>query len=49
MVNGDVRLHSNTRHLPFDVWDQVALVSEAMTLEPGGVISTGPWEGQARQ
>jgi ureidoglycolate lyase len=40
-VNGEERQNSNTRHLVFDVWDQVAHLSQAMTLEPGDVIYTG--------
>jgi 2-keto-4-pentenoate hydratase/2-oxohepta-3-ene-1,7-dioic acid hydratase in catechol pathway len=41
LVNGEVRQESNTRHLIFDVWDQVAHLSQAMTLEPGDLIFTG--------
>jgi 2-keto-4-pentenoate hydratase/2-oxohepta-3-ene-1,7-dioic acid hydratase in catechol pathway len=41
MVNGDLRQNSNTRNLVFNVFDQIALLSEAMTLEPGDVIFTG--------
>lgn len=40
-VNGDVRQDSNTRHLVFNVWDQIAELSQVMTLEPGDVIFTG--------
>lgn len=40
-VNGETRQSSNTRHLVFDVFDQVAHLSQAMTLEPGDVIFTG--------
>ncbi|HWA63157.1 MAG TPA: fumarylacetoacetate hydrolase family protein [Caulobacteraceae bacterium] len=40
-VNGELRQLSNTRHLVFDVWDQVAHLSKAMTLEPGDVVYTG--------
>lgn len=40
-VNGEVRQNSNTRHLVFNVWDQIAHVSQVMTLEPGDVIFTG--------
>lgn len=40
-VNGEERQASNTRHLVFDVFDQVAHLSQAMTLEPGDVIFTG--------
>lgn len=40
-VNGEERQSSNTRHLVFDVFDQVAHLSQAMTLEPGDLIFTG--------
>lgn len=41
MVNGEVRQASNTQHLIFSVWDQIAELSKVMTLEPGDVIYTG--------
>ena len=40
-VNGDKRQDSNTRHLVFNVFDQVSHLSKAMSLEPGDVIFTG--------
>ena len=40
-VNGELRQNSNTRHLVFDIGDQIAHLSQAMTLEPGDVIFTG--------
>ena len=40
-VNGEPRQESNTRHLIFNVFDQVAQLSQAMTLEPGDLIFTG--------
>jgi ureidoglycolate lyase len=40
-VNGEKRQDSNTGNLVFNVFDQIALLSEAMTLEPGDVIFTG--------
>lgn len=40
-VNGEMRQNSNTQHLVFNLWDQVAHLSEAMTLEPGDLIFTG--------
>jgi ureidoglycolate lyase len=40
-VNGELRQDSNTRHLVFNVWDQLAELSQVMTLEPGDVIFTG--------
>ena len=41
LVNGEKRQDSNTRHLIFNVFDQIAYISQAMTLEPGDVIFTG--------
>jgi len=41
LVNGETRQSSNTGNLVFDVWAQVAELSQAMTLEPGDVIYTG--------
>ena len=41
MVNGEVRQDSNTRHLVFNIWDQIEHLSQAMTLEPGDLIFTG--------
>ena len=40
-VNGQLRQNSNTRHLVFNVWDQIAHLSQAMTLEPGDLVFTG--------
>lgn len=40
-VNGELRQMSNTRHLVFDIWAQVAHLSKAMTLEPGDLIFSG--------
>ncbi len=44
-VNGELRQESNTRHLLFDCFDQVATLSTVMTLEPGDLISTGTPSG----
>ena len=41
LVNGEVRQNSNTSNLVFNVFDQIARLSQAMTLEPGDVIFTG--------
>lgn len=41
IINGGVRQSSNTRHLIFNVWEQVAFLSQAMTLEPGDLLFTG--------
>lgn len=40
-VNGQIRQHSNTRHLVFNIFDQIEYLSRAMTLEPGDLIFTG--------
>jgi len=40
-VNGELRQESNTRKLIFDVFDQIAHLSEVMTLEPGDVVFSG--------
>jgi 2-keto-4-pentenoate hydratase/2-oxohepta-3-ene-1,7-dioic acid hydratase in catechol pathway len=40
-VNGEKRQDSNTRHLVFNIWQQVEHLSTGMTLEPGDVIFTG--------
>lgn len=40
-VGDELRQNSNTRHLVFDIWDQVEQLSQAMTLEPGDLIFTG--------
>jgi 2-keto-4-pentenoate hydratase/2-oxohepta-3-ene-1,7-dioic acid hydratase in catechol pathway len=40
-VNGEKRQDSNTRHLVFNIWDQIEHLSQAMTLEPGDLIFTG--------
>jgi 2-keto-4-pentenoate hydratase/2-oxohepta-3-ene-1,7-dioic acid hydratase in catechol pathway len=41
LVNGEPRQNSNTGHLIFNVFDQIAHLSNAMTLEPGDAIFTG--------
>ncbi len=41
LVNGQMRQNSNTKNLVFNIFDQIALLSQAMTLEPGDVIFTG--------
>jgi 2-keto-4-pentenoate hydratase/2-oxohepta-3-ene-1,7-dioic acid hydratase in catechol pathway len=40
-VNGIKRQDSNTKHLVFNCFDQIAHLSEAFTLEPGDVVFTG--------
>ena len=40
-VNGELRQNSNTKELLFNCFQQVAHLSQAMTLEPGDLILTG--------
>jgi 2-keto-4-pentenoate hydratase/2-oxohepta-3-ene-1,7-dioic acid hydratase in catechol pathway len=40
-VNGQKRQDSNTKHLVFNVWQQIEHLSLGMTLEPGDVVFTG--------
>lgn len=40
-VNGERRQHSNTRHLIFDCFAQIAELSAAFELHPGDVVFTG--------
>lgn len=44
-VNGELRQHSNTKHLIFDCYTLVEHLSTAFTLEPGDVIPTGTPSG----
>jgi 2-keto-4-pentenoate hydratase/2-oxohepta-3-ene-1,7-dioic acid hydratase in catechol pathway len=44
-VDGELRQDSNTRHMLFNCYEMVAYLSQAMTLEPGDVISTGTPSG----
>ena len=41
LVNGEMRQNSNTSNLVFNVFDQIAYLSQAMTLMPGDMIFTG--------
>jgi ureidoglycolate lyase len=41
LINGELRQNSNTKHLVFNVWDQIAELSQVMTLKPGDIIFTG--------
>lgn len=45
LVNGEVRQNSNTRQMTFGCAELVHLLSQAVTLEPGDVISTGTPHG----
>jgi len=40
-VNGEKRQDSDTSNLVFNVWDQIAHISQVVTLEPGDLIFTG--------
>jgi 2-keto-4-pentenoate hydratase/2-oxohepta-3-ene-1,7-dioic acid hydratase in catechol pathway len=40
-VNGGLRQSSNTGRLCFNVWQQIAYLSQVMTLEPGDVVYSG--------
>lgn len=44
-VNGEVRQHSNTKHMFFDPVAQIQHLSQVMTLEPGDLLFTGTPEG----
>jgi 2-keto-4-pentenoate hydratase/2-oxohepta-3-ene-1,7-dioic acid hydratase in catechol pathway len=44
-VNDQLRQSSNTRHLIFNCFDQVAHLSTVCTLEPGDVVATGTPSG----
>ena len=41
LVNGEPRQTSNTRHLVFNIWEQVAHLSKVMSLEAGDVVFSG--------
>jgi 2-keto-4-pentenoate hydratase/2-oxohepta-3-ene-1,7-dioic acid hydratase in catechol pathway len=44
-VDGELRQDSNTRHLVFDCFDQIATLTAAFTLEVGDLILTGTPSG----
>ena len=46
-VNGEMRQHSNTKHLIFDCFAQVETLSTVFTLLPGTIVSTGTPGGVA--
>ena len=46
-VNGELRQHSNTKHLIFNCYAQIEILSTVFTLEPGTLISTGTPSGVA--
>jgi len=46
-VNGELRQHSNTKHLIFDCYEQIETLSTVFTLQPGTIVSTGTPSGVA--
>ena len=40
-VNGELRQHNTTRQLIYNVWQQIAYLSTAFTLESGDLLATG--------
>lgn len=44
-VNGTLRQSSNTCHMIANLWQQIAYLSSAFTLEPGDLLATGTPEG----
>lgn len=44
-VNGELRQSSNTGDMLANVWEQIAYLSTAFTLDPGDLIATGTPEG----
>ncbi len=44
-VDQELRQNSNTKHMLFNCYEMIAYLSQAMTLEPGDVISTGTPSG----
>ena len=45
LVNGKVRQSSDTGKMIFNIWQQIAYLSTAFTLEPGDLLATGTPEG----
>lgn len=45
LVNGEVRQDSDTSQLIFNLWQQIAYLSTAFTLQPGDLLATGTPEG----
>lgn len=44
-VNGELRQQNNTSEMIHNLWQQIAYLSTAFTLEPGDLIATGTPEG----
>ena len=47
VVNDEVRQNSNTKHLIFNCFEQIAHLTKSFTLDPGDVIFTGTSSGVA--
>jgi 2-keto-4-pentenoate hydratase/2-oxohepta-3-ene-1,7-dioic acid hydratase in catechol pathway len=45
IVNGEVRQNSDTSNMIFNIWQQIAYLSTAFTLEPGDLVASGTPEG----
>ena len=45
LVNGELRQDSETSELVYNVWQQIAYLSTAFTLEPGDLLATGTPSG----
>ncbi len=44
-VNGEIKQNSLTDDMIYDIYDQIAYISQAMTLEPGDLLATGTPSG----
>ena len=44
-MNGALRQDGNTSELVYDLWDQIAYLSTAFTLDPGDLLATGTPSG----
>ncbi len=44
-VNGEIRQHSNTEYLIFDIPAMIKTLSSGITLKPGDIIATGTPKG----
>jgi 2-keto-4-pentenoate hydratase/2-oxohepta-3-ene-1,7-dioic acid hydratase in catechol pathway len=40
-LNGEERQRSSTSDMIYDIYDQIAYLTQVMTLEPGDVLATG--------
>lgn len=44
-VNGEVRQSADTSDMIYDIYDQIAYLSQVMTLQPGDILATGTPSG----